>query len=87
MRIFYVAVACIMYGSMCGVTTGAAQEMVKAQEARAEAEDAAMYFRARAAQSDVNLNACIRLYADAEKTEDRCQRHLKSCLSVTPFGR
>lgn len=87
MRIFYAIVACCMYGAMCGATTGAAQEMKKAQEERAEAEDAALYFRARAAQADSNLNACIQMYADASKTEDRCQRHLKSCLGVEAFGR
>lgn len=87
MRWFYFLVACGMYGVMCGATAGAAQEMLKAREARAEAEDAAMYYRARSVQSDANLNACIRLYSDASKTEDLCQHHLKTCLGVEPFGR
>jgi hypothetical protein len=86
-RIFYAVIAVVIYGGMCGVTVGSAQEALRAREARDEAEDSAAWARAHAAQAEKNLNACIQLYGDAEVTESRCQRRLGRCLGVTEFGR
>lgn len=82
MRYFYGFLACCMFGAMCGLTTGAAQVALRARAARDSAEDSAAYARARSTQADRNLNACIQLYADAERVEDHCQRKLMLCLGV-----
>lgn len=87
MRYFYAFLAACMYGAMCGVTVGSAQEMQRAQQAEEVAQDASEYYRARMVQSEANLNSCIKLYADAEKVEDNCQARLRTCMRVEEFGR
>jgi hypothetical protein len=81
-RYIYALLACILYGGMCGVTTGAAQEMKKAQEERDNAEDASAFYRARLHESGNMLQTCIHQYTEASKVEDRCHRMLKVCLRV-----
>jgi hypothetical protein len=86
-RIFYCVVAVVLFGTMCGVTTGMAQEAARAREMRDSAEDTAAYARSQAFQAEKNLNACIQMYSDAQKQEDRCQRRLRICLQIPEFGR
>ena len=87
MRIFYAVLAVVLYGAGCGALVGTAQEALRAREQRNEAEDSAAWARSERVQAERNLNACIQMYSDAQKVEDRCQRRLKRCLGVEEFGK
>lgn len=87
MRWFYAFIACCLYGGMCGLTTAAAQDAQRARKDREDAEGALLFYRTRVYESERMLESCIVMYSDAEKTNDRCHKHLKACLGVTEFGK
>lgn len=87
MRIFYAVLGIMLYGGLCGVTVGSAQEALRAREQRDEAEDISAHARSERLQVERSLNSCIQMYADAQKVEDRCQRRLRRCLGVEEFGK